>query len=257
MVSEYQQTLAGIQASAADDCVRMLTEDGADFAVTRDRVRKLREALNAEAMGVLRQARQATESVWQRLAAHPPAPELSAIVAELKSLLASEQFMEAWDTIVEHTQTVLNAYRTAYCELFDRRKQSYESAIGDIKNRAEWEPLEATHPGMAAALLSPLLGRVGADEDKAAVQAGPSLGKASLTEMESDLAAIDGLKSSVLVKLQELSMGSEQKAPVRKVRVSEFFNKPIQTQEDLTRALKLMEETLQKLIDEGAVVILE
>ena len=110
---------------------------------------------------------------------------------------------------------------------------------------------------MAASLLSPLLSRVGADEDKVAVQKGQSLGKASLTKMESDLAAIDGLKSSVLVKLQELSMGSEQKAPVRKVRVSEFFNRPIQTQEDLAKALQLIEEVLQKCIDEGAVVILE
>jgi hypothetical protein len=110
---------------------------------------------------------------------------------------------------------------------------------------------------MAAALLSPLLGRVGADEDKEAVLEGKSLGKASLTEMESDLVALDGLKASVLVKLQELSISSEKKAPVRKVRVSAFFNRPIQTQEDLKKALKLMEETLQKLIDEGAVVILE
>ena len=110
---------------------------------------------------------------------------------------------------------------------------------------------------MAAALLSPLLGRVGADEDQAAVQAGPSLGKASLTEMESDLAAIDGLKSSVLVKLQELSMGSEQKAPVRKVRVSEFFNRPIQTQDELDQALVLIRDSLQKCIDEGAIIILE
>ena len=55
---------------------------------------------------------------------------------------------------------------------------------------------------------------------------GTTLGKASLTEMESDLAAVDGLKSSVLVKLQELSIKSDTKAPVRRVRVSEFFSRP-------------------------------
>ena len=86
---------------------------------------------------------------------------------------------------------------------------------------------------------------------------GTSLGKASLTEMESDLAAVDGLKSSVLVKLQELSIGSEKKAPVRKVRVSEFFNRPIQTQEELDKALDLIRDSLQKYIDEGAIIILE
>jgi hypothetical protein len=152
---------------------------------------------------------------------------------------------------------VLEAYRNAYCELFDRRKNSYESAIGEIKNRTEWGPLEANNPSTAATLLSPLQGRIGTDEDKEAVKGGASVGKSSLTEMESDLAAVDGLKSSVLVKLQELSIGSNGKAPIRKVRVSEFFNRPIQTQVELDKALDLIRDALQKCIDEGAIIILD
>ena len=257
MLSEYQQTLTGIQSSASDDCVRTLTEDGKDFGQTRDKVRKLREALNAEAIGVLRQARQATDQVWQRLAAHNPPPELGTTVEKLKGLLASESFLDSWDEIATSTKTVLEVYRHAYCELFDRRKASYESAIGEIKNRTEWGPLEANNPSMAATLLSPLQGRIGTDDDKESVKSGKSLGRSSLTEMESDLAAVDGLKSSVLVKLQELSIGGEKKAPVRKVRVSEFFNRPIQTQAELDKALDLIRDALQKCIDEGAVIILE
>ena len=152
---------------------------------------------------------------------------------------------------------MLDAYRAAYGELFDRRRKTYESAIGDIKNREEWPALEAKSPGVAASLLSPLEARKGTDEDKQAVQNGKSLGGSSLTEMESDLAAVDGLKSSVLVKLQELSLGGEKKAPVRKVRVSEFFNRPIRTSEDLDQAIELIRDSLQKCIDEGAVIILE
>ena len=110
---------------------------------------------------------------------------------------------------------------------------------------------------MANTMLAALLTRVGADEDRENVSNGTTLGKASLTEMESDLCAVDGLKSSVLVKLQELSLGGEKKAPVRKVRVSEFFNRPIQTQEELDKALDLMRDSLQKYIDEGAIIILE
>lgn len=257
MLSDYQQTLAGIQSSASDDCVRILTENGKDFGETRDKVRKLRESLDAKAIGVLREARQATDQVWQRLSAHAPSPELESTVGQLKTLLASEQFIDSWDDIAAHTKIVLGAYKTAYCDLFDRRKKSYESAIGEIKNRTEWPPLEANNPSIAATLLSPLLGRVGMDEDKTAVAEGKSLGKSSLTEMESDLAAVDGLKSSALVKLQELSIGGEKKAPLRKVRVSEFFNRPIQTQAELEKALELIRDSLQKCIDEGAIIILE
>ena len=262
MLSEFQQTLAGIQSSASDDCVRILTENGKDFGQTRDKVRKLRESLDGEAIAVLRQARQATDQVWQRLAAHNPSPELSTTVETLKTHLASEQFIDSWDEIAASTKTVLDAYRTAYCDLFDRRKKSYESAIGEIKNRTEWAPLEANNPGTASSLLSPLRVRVGTnedgkDEDKEAVKSGTTLGKSSLTEMESDLAAVNGLKSSVLVRLQELSIGGDKKAPIRKVRVSEFFNRPIQTQAELDKALDLIRDSLQKCIDEGAIIILE
>jgi hypothetical protein len=257
MLSEYQQTLTGIQSLASDDCVRILTENGKDFGETRAKVRKLRELLNEDVIDILRQARQATDQVWQRLSAHAPSPELETTVEELKTLLASEQFIDSLDNIAAHTQTVLADYRKSYCQLFDRRKQSYESAIGEIKNRIQWEPLEAKNHAMAALLLSPLQARVGGDLDKELVEKGASLGKASLTEMESDLAAVDGLKSSVLVKLQEFSMGNEKKAPVRKVRVSEFFNRPIETQDELEKVLNLIRDSLQKYIDEGAIIILE
>jgi len=33
-----------------------------------------------------------------------------------------------------HSNPLHDAYRKAYCDLFDRRKKSYESAIGEIKN---------------------------------------------------------------------------------------------------------------------------
>ena len=257
VLSEYQLTLTGILSSPSDDCVRILTENGREFGEIRDKVRRLRESLDGGAISTLREARQAIDQVWNRLAAHSPSPELGTTVEELTSLLESEQFIDAWDTIATHTHTVLTAYRTAYSRLFDRRRQCYESAIGEIRNHTEWGSIEKTNPGMAALLLSPLQGRVGTDEDKVSVEEGKTLGKSSLTEMESDLAAVDGLKSSVIVKLQELSVGSKKKAPVRKVRVSEYFNRPIETQDDLDNALVLIRDSLQKCIDEGAIIILE
>ncbi|WP_295408399.1 BREX system P-loop protein BrxC [uncultured Thiocystis sp.] len=257
MLSEYQQMLVGIQSATSDDCVHILIDNGADFGETRDKARKLREFLNAAAIEILRQARQATDQVWQRLAAHHPSPELSTTVTELTAHLASEDFIDSWDAIAQHTKTILDAYQTAYGDLFDRRKQSYEAAIGDIQNRPEWGPLDATNPSLTASLLSPLLSRVGADADREAVVSGQSLGKASLTEMESDLAAVAGLNASVMVKLQELSIGSKKKAPVRKIRVSAFFNRPIETQAELDQALHLIRDSLQKCIDEGAIIILE
>lgn len=250
LLGDYHQTLVGIQGSASDDCVRILTETGAIFGETREKVRKLREALTDKALGVLRQARTATEQVWQRLSAHGPAPEVGQCVEDLKGLLGSEQFADSLNDIAAKTKTVQGAYQQAYLTLFDRRAEAYRKAVDEIKNRPEWGP-------QGEPLLAPLLGRVGADDDRAAVANGTGLGRASLTEMESDLAAVDGLRSSALFKLQELAMGGEKKTPVRRVRVGEIFNRPIQTQADLDAALGQLRDSLQKYIDEGTAVILE
>src|SRR5579872_1035889 len=119
MLSEYQQTLVGIQSSSSYDCDRATTENGRDFGETRDKVRKLRESLDAEAIAILRQARQATDQVWQRLSAHNPPLELESTVEKLKNQLASESFLDSWNEIAASTKKVLEAYRNAYCALFD------------------------------------------------------------------------------------------------------------------------------------------
>jgi hypothetical protein len=257
ILAEYQQTLVGIQGSTSDDCVRILTETGAIFGATREKVRKIREAVSDKALGTLRQARMATEQVWQRLSAHSPAPEVAECVNELKDLLASEQFSESLAAIAARTSTVLDAYRQAYLTLFDRRAEAYQKAIEEIRNRDEWEPLVKTNKDLADSLIAPLNARVGAEADRTAVADDTGLGSASLTEMESDLAAVDALRSSAIIKLQELSMGGEAKAPVRRVRVAEIFNRPIQTPADLDVAIELLRDALQKFIDEGAAIILE
>jgi hypothetical protein len=257
LLTEYQQTLMGIQSSASDDCVRLLTETGALFQETQESVHHLQEALNEKAIDQLKQARQACQQVWPRLAPRNPAAEVAQSVEELKSLLASEQFVDSLDPIAKHTATIFNAYKIAYLDLFDRRTEAYQKAIEEIKNRPEWEPFSQTSKEVAETLLVPLYDRVGSSEDRDGVAAGTMLGNSSLTEMESDLAAVEALKSSALVKLQELAYGGKENAPVRRVRVSNLFNRPIQNMEDLDAALEQLRNELQKFIDEGAVIILE
>ncbi|MGA8610592.1 MAG: BREX system P-loop protein BrxC [Xanthobacteraceae bacterium] len=275
MLSEYQQTLAGIQSSASDDCVRILTENGKDFGETRDKVRKLREWLNAEALGVLRQARFAIEQIWQRLASHSPSPEIASSVEELKALLSSDQFVDSWSEIKSKTSAITATYKQVYLELFERRRMTYLKAIDEIKLRPEWEPLRpvvkeetdefarrqidaenAKKQVMADTILAALLVRVGSDEDRENVSSGKGLGRASLTEMETDLIAVEGLKFSVLLKLQELSLSVEPR-PVKRLKIGEFFNKPIRTQDDLDATIEKLRESLQKCIDEETVIILE
>jgi hypothetical protein len=109
---------------------------------------------------------------------------------------------------------------------------------------------------MANTMLAALLVRVGSDEDRENVRSGQTLGRATLTEMETDLVAVAGLKASVLLKLQELSLKVESR-PVKRLKIGEFFDKPIRTQHDLDTSIEKLRESLQKCIDEETVILLE
>ena len=71
------------------------------------------------------------------------------------------------------------------------------------------------------------------------------------------LLAIEADLSKRGIGLVVLSMGGEKNAPVRRVRVAEIFNRPIRAQQDLEEALNQLREVIEKLIDEGAAIILE
>ena len=105
-------------------------------------MRKLRESLNAEAIGVLRQARQATEQVWQRLAAHMPLARnrRQRRRTENAARLPSSSSTHG-TTSLQRTKTVLDAYKHAYFESVRPPQEGLRIGIEEIKNRAEWGPL--------------------------------------------------------------------------------------------------------------------
>lgn len=256
MLREFGESLNGIQNADSDDCVRILVESSGDFVKSRDDLKKLKEALSPEAIDELRKARVAVGQLWDQFAGHPAAAELAVVVDELKAQLKSEQFLQEWDGIRKNTATIQSAYRNAYEAQFAKRRQAFQEAIEEIKNCPEWASVESK-PAAGDSILISLSQRVGSDEDCQGVAEGKTLGKSTLTQMESDLVALPGLKTSALVKLQEMVAGAGQKAPVRKVRMSDYFKQPIRSSDDLEKAIQFMRESLEKIIEEGAVIILE
>jgi hypothetical protein len=89
------------------------------------------------------------------------------------------------------------------------------------------------------------------------VATGTSLGKSTLAEMASDLAVVEALKASALTQLREMMAEKESDVVIRRVRMADILNRPIRSQEDLKAALAQLEDVIQKLLDEGAAVILE
>jgi len=74
--------------------------------------------------------------------------------------------------------------------------------------------------------------------------------------MASDLAAVNGLRSQVLMRMQELLAPKEK---IEHVRVSDVvgLGKSIETNEDVEQVLQQLKDHLFKLIAAGVRVILE
>jgi hypothetical protein len=255
LVKDFQQTLSGIQSSSSDDCVRILNETGDIFGETREKIRQLRTTLDDKAVDLIRQARRVVNDLGPKISGHPLFTEVEDHLANLKELLSSEEVIEKLGAVGEHTKAMADAYCNAYVSIFDSRREAYEKGIDELRNRPEWT--DDMDKAVANTIIAPLRSRLGNDEDRQKVADGKSLGSATLGEMESDIAAADSLKTSAVAKLQELAVKKSTDATVQRVRVADVFDRTIQSQEDLDKALEKLRDALQKLIDEGNAIILE
>lgn len=254
LVMDFRQTLTGIQSSSSDDCIRILTEAGEQFQEQRERVRDIRAELDDNAVVLIREARRLVYELGPKLSGHVLFVEAEEHLDKLKELLKSEEVIDQLQAVTQHTKAIADTYRSAYITLFDNRRNVYQKSMDEVKNRSEFSTISNE---VAETILGPLQSRLGQDEDRQKVAEGQSLGKASLGEMESDIAAAGGLKASALAQLQEMTVKKSTDKDVRRIRVAEVFDRPIQSQADLNIALEQLRDALQKLIDEGVAIILE
>ena len=78
---------------------------------------------------------------------------------------------------------------------------------------------------------------------------------ATLSQMESDLAALGGLFAQVVTQVQKLTTPPETK--VQRVRVSEFFGGAMETEEQVKQAVARLQDHLLKLLDEKVKIVVE
>ncbi len=270
-VKAYQLPVAGQLAewrtnlnSAADDCVRILAGEGASLKEAQERLRQIREVVNGSGLATIRQARLAAQQMWpvlrERLeigdwGLEIAAAELGEMAVRLGEWLQAENFYETMTEIKTGAEVITTAYRTGYAGLHIQRAQGYSAAIEEIKGQPDWAGVPAE---MQPPLLNPL-----------ALRACANLGwvdglivcqtcRATLSQMESDLAAVGGLKAQALARIVEITTppDTSEVKPVR-VRLIEFFPDSLETEQALDEAVERLREHLVKLLAEGVKIIPE
>jgi len=246
--------LEGVGEYAPDDCVRALATEGKTFKEARQRVAKTSDAVTETNVATLEAARLTVRQRVPVLAAQWVEGEpLQEVATRLAANLEADTFYERLAQVGQDNKTLKASYATRYNDVHGMRAEVYEAAIESIKGIPDWPtvPKEAQQ-----AILAPLTTRFCAELDlpaKGSVVCAKC--RASVGQMESDIAAADGLKRAAVKRLdEELAPQGER---VERVRVSDFFPESLATPEDVEERLTRLRERILQLIAEGARVVLE
>ena len=173
-------------------------------------------------------------------------------VEKLKGLLAAEYFYEVLSAIRAVANSISKAYRTLYEKAHADRGEQFHTAIEKIKGRTEWS---AVPDSMRQPVLQPLASRCCIELDLGDGSLVCKKCGATLSQMESDLAALGGLFAQVVAQVQKLTTPPETK--VQRVRVSEFFGGAMDSEDQVKQAVARLQDHLLKLLDEKIKIVVE
>ncbi|NMC18667.1 MAG: hypothetical protein GYA38_09780, partial [Chloroflexi bacterium] len=250
-ISEYRTSLQAIVDSVAEDCIRVLVGEGTTLKESCSTMQKIRAATTDKNLELLKNARQVSSRVWPVLESHGLDGVLSEHAHQLREALASADFYTVLDDLRTHLKPLSKAYAELYTELHTNRNKAYHNAVEAVAARPEWAKL--SHEAQVA-LIGPLSSRACAELDLVAHGGTCHQCNATVSQMESDLAALDGLKTQALVRLQELTAPKEK---VVRVKLASFFNNGLESEEEIEKAIDQLKTQLLKLMAEGVKIILE
>jgi len=252
VLAEYRQRLLEVKAAASDECVRLLAGQGASLKADREQVRETREALGEVNLTSLRRARVALAHMWPQLESRGVNEELAASAAELRRFISSPEFYRKAPQIKRHTGAIQTAYRLPYVKAHEDRLRAFSEAIEDVKQAGQWMNLPEA---VRSSVLAELTRRAcSCSEFPGDSDVCPEC-RATLTQMESDIAAVDGLRAKALGAIEELI--APPPAWLAHVRLAEFFVRPLDSTDAVDDAVDNLRQHLHKLVAAGARIILE
>jgi ribosomal protein L20A (L18A) len=259
ILDEYQSTLKAILQGASDDLVNMLEGEGESFKKLRSNVQGIHGATEPAGIKRLQRARIAATQMAGLLIERGVNSGVGEAKDLLKARLADGSYYQTTVEVDQAIQTIESTYSQIYSNTHIERSKIYREAIDQIKGSQDFVALDSE---LQKTILVPLTSRdcdEGHDSGSFELTVGTLICescKATIPQMESDIAAASGLSSSVMRKIQVILKPEEK---VERVRISAILNslQTLNTREEVDQALEHLREALMERIDAGVKVILE
>ncbi|AAR35484.1 BREX system P-loop protein BrxC [Geobacter sulfurreducens] len=257
IVQEQLNWVEGILEMPADDCVKTLAGDGKAYLEGRRQSFALDKAATDENIQAIARARRVLMEQWPVLVLNNDDPELKDAAEKLGETLQSEDALARIDNLRFYSESLSNAYRTLYENLFEKRKAAYTAALDQIKGRPEWLAV-AEDPDIAQEqldlILQPLTLKAEAVLDLPHGATVCQRTGATLAQLESDLAAVEAVGRDVLRRILELAAPEEK---IERVAVARLYPGRITSKDELEDFITNLRERLSKVLAQGGTIILE
>lgn len=259
ILEEYHHTLKAITQGASDDLVNMLEGEGETFKQLRSKVERIKEATQPEGIKRLVHARLAVDQKAKLLIDRGSDGGVKEAKEILQARLEDGTYYQVTVQVDQAIKTIENAYSQAYSESHKNRAMIYREVLDQIKGSPDWINLE---PEVQETILSPIISRfcdVGLDKKIIELSADQQVCEAcfaSIPQMESDIAAANGLRNAVISRIQEILKPAER---VERVRFTTIINnlQMLNTREEVEEVIEQLREALLERIDAGVKIILE
>ncbi len=251
-IQKYKNTWQSARDGSADNCVHRLADEGTSLYEMMDQMRHIQDALTDEGISAIQFARMVRNTMWPVLAERGHDGELVAHADELAGMLDSETFYQSLRNITTHAETIAQEYDRLYNDLHVARTERYLSAIDGIRNNTDWENVPEE---MRGPLLSSLTLRACEELNLSSNNPVCTNCRASVQQLESDLAALNGLTADIQARIQEIVTPPDE--VIERVRVRDFFSGSLDSQEAIQEALAELREHLLDLLDRGVRIVVE
>jgi rubrerythrin len=249
IIEDYKETVKNIINSSSDDCVIMLAGEGKSFEESRNCIKKIRKNLDSKGLKVIKDGRAVLEHICPVLENRIEEGNLSA--EDLRNTINSKDFYEHTGDIKKLIVKIFAEYKKIYSDLHSRRSVIFDKAIEEIRSHSDWIKLSDE---MQSIILKPLSSRICNEINLLDMNLTCSNCKASIAQMEADMAKIKHFTSEAIFKIQK------ERAPkkvIKRIRVSEFFPSSLETEEAIDEAVDKLREHLRNLVLEGVSIIFE
>jgi len=253
ILDEYRSTLTTVVQGASDDVVNILEGEGESFKQLRQQVAEAKTATDEPGLRRLRRLRVVVQQMWPLLSARGQDADMATQVNELKGLLADGSYFRSTSKVDKILGSVENEYKELYQKQHDKRTEAFQQAVDLIKGLPEWPSLPVSFQTNALSSL----------EDRCCHELILPLGglvcehcSATLPQMDSDLAAVNGLRNEAIHHIQKY-LAPEEK--IERIRIADVINQSqaMASTEDVDKFIEQLREYLIKYIEAGIKVILE